>query len=290
MKIDLHIHSKNCSDGRFSIYQIIKEAKRRKINLLSITDHDSVACQEEAINLAKKTDLDYITGIELNITFSCPDFNNGKPVSLDLLGYNFNPNNKELRKKLTEINNYRNDRAEKILKKINIEFRKETIQELTKHDLSAIQNSADGCIGRPHIADYLINKGIVKNRKEAFNKYLVKCNVPKYPIFLNEASNLLKKSGGLVVLAHPNDPYGTSLVKFSKSLHKQTMIIKKHMLDYIDGIECWHSRNNLQTTNHYVTFSKRQNLIMTGGSDCHQNPIIMGTVKIPNFVAKQFQI
>jgi hypothetical protein len=60
------------------------------------------------------------------------------------------------------------------------------------------------------------------------------------------------------------------------------------MLRYIDGVECWHSRNGASTTNHYVKFAKKHGLIMTGGSDCHQKPIIMGTVKIPEYVAEQF--
>ena len=116
----------------------------------------------------------------------------------------------------------------------------------------------------------------------------MKCNVPKYPLYLEEASSLLRNAGGIVVLAHPNDPHGTSLMKLTKSLQKQTDIIKDSMLSYLDGIECWHSRNNAETTNYYISFSKKHGLIMTGGSDCHQKPIIMGTVKIPDFVAQQF--
>jgi len=57
---------------------------------------------------------------------------------------------------------------------------------------------------------------------------------------------------------------------------------------YIDGIECWHSRSNPQTTSHYVAFAKRHCLIMTGGSDCHQKPTMMGTVDIPDWVVNQF--
>jgi predicted metal-dependent phosphoesterase TrpH len=57
------------------------------------------------------------------------------------------------------------------------------------------------------------------------------------------------------------------------------------MLNYIDGIECWHSRNDEKTTEHYVTFARAHGLIMTGGSDCHQKPIIMGTVSVADFVA-----
>ena len=288
MLIDLHIHSKTCSDGNLTVEEIIREAKARNINLISITDHDSIDCQKKAMKLAKKNQISYIYGIELNISFSHPDFDNGKPASLDLLGYQFDINNKPLQKKLEQISQYREERAAKILENLNTEFKKEGHKNFTKNDLTKIQNSADGTLGRPHIADYMINKGIVADRKEAFEKYLLKCNVPKYPLYLKEASILLRNAGGIFVLAHPNDPYGTSLTKLTKSLQEQTTIIKESMLPYIDGIECWHSRNTTETTNHYLNFSKKHGLIMTGGSDCHQNPIIMGTVKVPAFVAQQF--
>ena len=288
MIIDLHIHSKTCSDGNLSVEEIIKEAKARNVGLMSITDHDSIGCQKKAMTLAQKNGIHYVHGIELNVSFLHPNFHNGKSISLDFLGYQFDINNKPLQKKLEQISEYRQERAAKILEKLNTEFEKEGLKNLTKNDLTEIQNSADGVLGRPHIADYMVGKGIVRDRKEAFEKYLVKCNVPKYPLYLEEASSLLRNAGGIAVLAHPNDPYGTSLVKLTKSLHEQTTIIEDSMLNYIDGIECWHSRNDAETTAHYINFSKKHGLTMTGGSDCHQKPIIMGTVKVPDFVAQQF--
>jgi len=288
MIIDLHIHSKTCSDGKLTVKEIIKEAKSRNIDLISISDHDSIGCQQQAMDLAKKHGISYVSGVELNITFSHPDYRDGKAVSLDLLGYNFDVTNKFLIAKLEQLSNYREERAAKILEKLNMEFETKGIPKFTQDDLVQIQNSADGSLGRPHIADYLIKKGIVQDRKEAFLTYLVKCNVPKFPLYLKEASKLLRDAGGIAVLAHPNDPYGTSLVKLTDSLPEQTSIIKDSMLDYLDGIECWHSRSSPKTTKQYVNFAKQNGLKMTGGSDCHQNPIIMGTVNVPDFVAKQF--
>jgi predicted metal-dependent phosphoesterase TrpH len=287
MTIDLHVHS-NCSDGVFSVSKIMKEARNRNIHLLSITDHDTVACQEEAIVNAKMQKIHYVTGAELNIALSHPDYQENKPVSLDLLGYQFNWHNKTLVYKLRQIAEYRRMRAEKILNKINIELKREDIEELTSADFNKIQSSIDGVLGRPHIAGYLVEKGIVRTIQEAFDKYLVKCNVPKYPLHLDEASRLIRDAGGIAILAHPNDPHGTSLIKLTESLQEQTKIISETMLDYIDGVECWHSRNSPATTNHYIKFSKEHNLIMTGGSDCHQKPVLMGSIDIPNYVASQF--
>ena len=288
MIIDLHIHSKTCSDGNLTFEEIIKEAKTRNIKLMSITDHDSIGCQKQAMNLATKNGIHYISGVELNISFSHPNFNSGKPASLDLLGYQFDVNNNALQKKLQKIGEHRKERAVKILEKLDTEFEKEGLENFTKTELVEIQNSADGVLGRPHIADYMIRKKIVKDRQEAFNKYLVKCNVPKFPLCLEYASRLVRDAGGKMVLAHPNDPLGTSLVTLTKSLSEQTQIIGETMRAYIDGVECWHSRNDTQTTEHYIEFARKYGLIMTGGSDCHQTPIIMGTVKIPEYVTRQF--
>jgi len=116
----------------------------------------------------------------------------------------------------------------------------------------------------------------------------VRCNVPKYPLYLEEASKLVHNAGGKIVLAHPNDPHGTSLVALTKSLAEQTQIIEDSMLAHLDGIECWHSRSDAQTTSHYLKYGKEHDLIVTGGSDCHQKPIMMGTVAVPDYVAGQF--
>ena len=80
MKIDLHIHTKTCSDGNLSIEEVFKEAKERNINLMSTTDHDSIDCQERAVALAREYGIAYITGVELNVAFQYASSNS---VSLD---------------------------------------------------------------------------------------------------------------------------------------------------------------------------------------------------------------
>lgn len=290
MLIDLHIHSKSCSDGNLTVEEIVREATVRNIGLMSITDHDSIDCQQKAMALARKNGICYVSGVELNVTFSHPRYCEGRSISLDLLGYQFDTKNKELRNKLRQIGKYREERAAKILDKVNVEFEKEGIEKLTRNDLKEIRHSVDGVFGRPHIANYLVKKGIVETEQEAFDKYLVKCDVTKFPVLVEDASRLLRNAGGIVVLAHPNDPHGTSLAKLTRSLHEQTEIIEESILKYIDGVECWHSRNDDPTTSHYVEFAKKHGMIMTGGSDCHQKPIIMGTVKVPEYVAEQFNI
>jgi predicted metal-dependent phosphoesterase TrpH len=287
MIIDLHIHS-NSSDGKFSVEELVREAAHRNIGFMSITDHDSIESQEQAVVLTKKARIRYVTGVELNVTFSHQKYHEGKQISLDFLGYQFDLKNEALKDKLDVVTKYREERAAKILNNLNAEFEKEGLEKLTTNDFKEIEASVDGVLGRPHIADYLVKKKIVGNRQEAFDKYLVKCDVPKYPLYLEEASRIIRNAGGKLVLAHPNDPHGTSLGALTKLLQEQTQIIQEVMLSQIDGVECWHSRNDAQTTEHYVKFAKKQRLLMTGGSDCHQKPVIMGTVQIPDFVVNLF--
>ena len=272
----------------FTVEEIIAEAKARNVGFLSITDHDSTSCQTQAICLAEDSGIRYISGVELNVTFSHPRFREGKSVSLDFLGYQFNPNDKKLKSKLDFMAKYRGRRAAKIFKNLNAELSKEGIEKLEKSDLVAIEGSVDGVLGRPHIADYLVKKKIVRTRQEAFDRYLVKCDVPKYPLYLEEASTLVRGAAGKLVLAHPNDPHGTSLTSLTKLLPAQTAIVRESMLPFIDGIECWHSRNDEATTKHYVKFAKDHRLIMTGGSDCHQKPVLIGSLRIPDWVVTQF--
>ena len=261
MKIDLHIHTKTGSDGNLSIEEIFREAKKRNINLMSITDHDSIDCQERAIALAKEYGINYITGVELNVTFQSDD----RSISLDFLGYQYDIGSQALKNKLQLMREHRETRARQILENLNAEFDKENIPRFTEEDLKNIQARVDGVFGRPHIANYLIEKGIVRNKQEAFDKYLVKCDVAKYPLSLAEASELVRNAGGILILAHPNDPNRTSLVSITPDLDEQARIIEEYMLEYIDGVECWHSRNDAKTTAHYVEFARKHGLSMTSG-------------------------
>ena len=137
MNIDLHIHTRTGSDGNLSVEEVFREAKKRNIDFMSITDHDSIDCQERAITLAKEHGIRYITGVELNVTFQYPLLN--KPVSLDFLGYRFDIMNRELINQLELMRKHREDRARQILERLNNEFDKENIDRFTGEDLEKIQ-------------------------------------------------------------------------------------------------------------------------------------------------------
>lgn len=290
MRIDLHIHSRDGSDGRWPLGRIFEEAQRRGIDVLSITDHDSLQAQPEALALARQHRIRYITGVELNVTIIHERYTAGKAASLDFLGYGFDIKNAALRDKLEALRAYRRERAAMILENINAEFRREGRASFTAADMAAIEESVDGAFGRPHIAAYLIEKGVVTSRQEAFDRYLVKCDVPKMPLSLEEASSLVRGAGGRIVIAHPNDPNGTSLAVLCRSLVEQAGMIEHLMLPLLDGIECWHTRHDAKTASFYREFARSHGLIVTGGSDCHQQPVVLGSVQVPDCVADQFGI
>ena len=268
--------------------EIFAEADKRGVKYLSITDHDSIECQESALKLAAEYGIGYLTGLELNISFSHPRFRQGKAVSLDLLGYQIDIHYSPLVKKLVALRDFRRTRAEKILEKINEEFTKEGRELFTERDMSEIESTVDGAFGRPHIANYMVAKNIVATRQEAFDRYLVKCNVPKMPVSLAEVSELVRGAGGKVFLAHPADPNGTSLMTLTGDINEQISIIQEEMMPFLDGIECWHSRHEQNTRYAFLNFAKKNGLMTSGGSDCHQNPIILGSLDIPADVIRQF--
>ena len=128
MNIDLHIHSRDCSDGKMTLPEIFKNASRIGLKLVSITDHDAVECQASAMELAREFGILYISGIELNISFSHPRYANAKAKSLDILGYQYNIENEGILEKVKSLKEYRKERAERILEKINEEFAAENME------------------------------------------------------------------------------------------------------------------------------------------------------------------
>ena len=107
------------------------------------------ASQTHANVIAKKEGIRYLTGVELNVTFSHPNFHEGKEVSLDFLGYEFDPENKALGGKLEKMAKYREERAAKILSNLNTEFKKEKIPELTNDDLNKLNSQLMECLVDP---------------------------------------------------------------------------------------------------------------------------------------------
>ena len=260
-KVDLHIHS-TASDGRLSPADIIHQAAERGLSVISITDHDSVDGIASAMVTAKAFPrLRIIPGIELST-----DVPQGE---IHVLGYFIDYTDHEFQVILEGLRSSRFKRAQGMvakLKNLDIHIDWEQVQKI----------AGAGSIGRPHIAQAMLEKGYINSMKEAFDKYISR-NGPAYverdkmtPI---EAVELILKFNGLPVLAHP----------FTAS-NPETMIIEMKAAGLI-GIETYYHDYTAAEINELISFADRYGLIATGGSDYHgletANETMIGGVDVP---------
>ena len=269
--IDLHIHSKEGSDGHASVESIYKIARDRGVRLLSITDHDNTEAVGKAAQLSEKYHITFIAGIEFSV------LHQGK--ELHLLGYGYDYTDLILQESIQKLREYRDWRIGAIVERVNGKLKGKGVHLLTDTDITRIRRSAEGTVGRPHIAQYLVNKGIVRSVTEAFDKYLIDCDIPKKYLTLREARELMSGTGGQISLAHPNGQH-QSLRQFSPSIEAQLKVIDE-LLPFLDGIECYCPDHSVTEARDFAFYAKRKNKMISCGSDCHQNPILLGTVVIP---------
>ena len=246
--IDLHLHS-NCSDGTQTPAEMVKMAAELGLRAVSITDHDTAEGAGESIEAGRKYGIDVISGIELSVNWG--DF------KLHLLGYDFDWLNSDLTRALKKIQNARSDRNRKILEKLSklgIKISADRLAEL----------SGNGQAGRPHIAQLMVENGVVKNIDQAFAHYL-KDNgcayVPRYVLALEEAILLIHNSGGIAVLAHPVQ-LGYSLESFPDLLDKLRRV-------GLDGVETYYPSQKGKIQKKLSELARRFDLLETGGSDYH---------------------
>lgn len=265
-RVDLHIHS-NRSDGAFSAQEIIDYASQIGLKAISITDHDDVAGLEFSQQYCQQRGLEFVPGVEISARHV--------PFDLHLLGYFFDYRDPQLIQYIKFFQHERLKRAQKIL-------------DLLKHfgfylsfDL-ILKKAGQGSIGRPHIAEAMLEDGYVHSYQEAFNKYIgdgCPCCVPKYKITPAEAIALINQAGGLCVIAHPgSDVTDEGLMELIKM--------------GLDGIETIHPRHNQQQVDHYREMIQKHQLLETGGSDCHGNRkshVTIGQFNVPYSIVEKMK-
>lgn len=286
--IDLHIHSTG-SDGTETPEKIVKKAALRGLQFISITDHDDVSSLKIGKKEAAKYGLDFINGVELSVQYSHPLYCDGKKsIELHLLGYGFNPDDETLLSVLEENKKHRQRRATEIVMKLNIILEQEQKPLITMEEFNRFRKSIEGAIGRPHLAQLLIDKNIVNNNDEAFDKYLKDCNVEKRSLSLEEGAQLIRNAGGVTCLAHPAGDPDLSLCKITDNKDDMENILYD-MLPYIDGIECHYWSHSSAITRFFVEFAELNGLIITGGSDHHGTERDdMGCYYVPGYVKNYF--
>jgi len=189
--IDLHTHT-NFSDGTDTPTELVNKALASGITTLAITDHDSISGWDEAIS-ALRPGLSLVPGAEI----SCQTTDG---ISVHILGLLFDPNHVELINTLSKTRENRHGRMEKIISRIN-----EAGIDISMADV--LEQLSDGAtLGRPHLADALVKKGVVASREEAFTQMLhnnSKYYVSHYSPSPEVAIKLIKEAGGVAVIAHP---------------------------------------------------------------------------------------
>lgn len=231
------------SDGALTPAELIDKAKKRGLDIISITDHDSFNGVDEAIQYGKEVGVEVIPGVELSTDI--------EDKEVHLLGYFIDYKSEELSKYLNFFREERFYRAGRIVNKLNHLGLNITLDDV----LAEANNSA---LGRPHIAAALLKKGYISNFYEAFEKYIGD-HGPAYErkihVSPQSALKLISDSGGLSFIAHPANMKESIL----------TFLINAG----IDGIEVIHPSHTQFQIKFYKGIVSQYCLLESGGSDFH---------------------
>lgn len=243
-RADIHCHT-NCSDGTDEPRVLLRLAKQVGLQGLSITDHDTLdAYTPELFADAETLGIRLLTGIEVSSELD--------QTSVHILGYGYDLESQSLKEFLILMQSRRRERNLAILQKLAARGMHITEEELKTF---AIHRT----IGRPHIAQLMIQKGYVQTMRDAFDRYLGEgalCYAPGIKFSPREAIDQIHKAKGKAVLAHPH-------------FYKKGSFLRKVLDLPLDGIECYYSRVPKQLERPWLKMAQERNLIATGGSDYH---------------------
>lgn len=254
MSVDLHIHS-SASDGSLTPAEIIDRAGRLNLAAIALTDHDTLAGVRKVLNADLPANLGFITGVEISTASPEPFACHG---SLHLLGYGFDPDDNDLRNALQRLQDARNNRNPRIIAKLN-----RLGIPITSDAL--VPTGSDTQIGRPHIANWLVEHGFVAGFDEAFERLLGNgrpAYVDKYRIGCEAAIRLIRRAGGVAALAHPAliAPRGSWPLKD---------LVGKLAGSGLAGIEAYYPEHTPAQTQTFLDWAARMDLVATGGTDFH---------------------
>ena len=247
--IDLHTHS-SASDGSFTPQEVVELAKAAGLSSFALTDHDTVKGIEAAVAHAEKIGgINVIPGTEL----SCYEGDR----EIHIVGLFVDYKNSDFLKALDDLERAREIRNEKMVQKFVDGGIPLTIDEL-KH------GNPGSVITRAHFARVLVEKGICRDKNEAFDKYLgIGCPfyLPKPKVTPEYVIGLIKNAGGTAILAHPYS------YKLSKS--QVEALIDKLIPAGLDGMECYYSTYDDRQTSELRSIALSKKLLVSGGSDFH---------------------
>lgn len=246
--VDLHTHT-IASDGMNPPYVNVQLAKKAGLSAIAITDHDTISGIEEAIEEGERIGIQVVPGVEISTVARGQD--------IHVLGYFIDIHDPTLLQRLSELRETRQRRNAMMIEKLQQLGMDITLEEVAEL-VSDIKQDGD-TIGRPHIAQVLVNKGYVASINEAFKQLLgtgsaAYINPPR--ITPQTAINWIHEAGGKAVLAHPG-------------LYKDDELVIEIIGQGLDGMEVYHSDHTPQDEDRYKKIAEQHNLIMTAGSDFH---------------------
>jgi len=246
--IDLHSHS-SASDGIFSPADSARYAIEKKLDVWALTDHDTVDGLRDAAKVCMESDIIFDPGIEINIAWSTGEFH--------LLGHGLRKYSNELKSVIDYLTEDRKNRNLEIVRKMNANGFEVTLDEIESM-FTASQ------IGRPHFAQYLVKKGVVKNVQEAFNRFLGNGR-PWYVSHTGEdldvAVEAIYSAGGIPVIAHPMSLY--------LSWGKLEPVIEQIHSRGVAGLEAWHPGIRAGEAYRLEELARKFDMFVTAGSDFH---------------------
>ena len=248
--IDLHLHS-TCSDGAFSPAELVERAGKARLTAIAIADHDSVTGISEAVTAGEMRGIEVIPAVELSVQF-------GAWQDIHLLGYGIDYADSGFLERLNGFRQRRERRNVEILERVNERLANEGRSGL---ELSQVLAYARDAIGRPHIARALIDRGYVKSVEDAFQRYLVPCNVPKAYWPIDDAIAGIRRVGGAAVLAHP------TTISTDRQELRQAI---RELADLgLDGVEAFNNLAQPDEMEFLRRLAGELGLLVTGGSDFH---------------------
>jgi predicted metal-dependent phosphoesterase TrpH len=257
---DLHIHSVH-SDGVHTPTALVEMAARKGLRAIALADHDTVAGIDEALSAGTRHNVEVIPAIELSVEFR--GFRD-----IHLLGYCIDHRDAVFEEKLALFRARRDERGQAIVDRINTKLAQEGKEAISYREIQAL---ATGALGRPHIARVLVARGLVRNVQEAFDRYVVPCNVPKRYFPMAEALAEIRRLRGVSVLAHP--------LTISDNRTVLKGLITEFAAMGLDGLEVFNNMCYADDMIFLESTASRLGLVMTGGSDFHgfEDDIEMGS-------------
>ncbi len=248
-RADLHTHT-TASDGVHRPADNVKMAKEAGLAAIAITDHDTVAGIAEAKEAGRSCGVEVVPGVEISTSY--------EGTEIHVLGYYIDVEDPTLLRRLISQRNVRDARNEGIVARLNELGIPLTMAEVA--EAAGREPGMDETIGRPHIAEALVRRGVVATTQEAFDRYLAKGKPgyvdPPPRISPREAFEWIREAGGTAIVAHPG-------------LYRNDSLAEKFLLDGADGLEAYHSDHGPEAERFFRELAEKHGKLATGGSDFH---------------------